>query len=74
MIPGTRVVLGDDDPDKFIGTVVEPTAEELAYVNTWSLAEQEAIRGWVIVHGDLNEPWDRGWYDPSGLLVVEDVR
>lgn len=68
--PGTRVRWIEEDPDDVPGTVVAPTKEELAYVDTWASTAQADIVRKVIVHWDGDEDWERAWHDPDELRVL----
>jgi hypothetical protein len=67
---GDRVTWKDPDPDDPIGTVRDPTAEELVYVATWARSARSAIKGHVIVVFDGDDPEDGGWTDPDDLIKV----
>jgi hypothetical protein len=69
---GTRVRWDDEDPanPERVGTVMEPTEEELAYVATWSPTARRSVQGHVIVRWDGDEEWDRAWCDPDDLQEV----
>jgi hypothetical protein len=76
MQTGDRVAWADDgdsDTDDLAmrGTVREPTAEELAYVATWTSSARAAIQGYVIVSWDEEEAWESAWTDPADLRIVE---
>lgn len=63
--PGTRVAVDD-----LHGVVVEPTADELAYAAT----EYEGVGphlGHVLVQLDGDEDWDRAWYAPDEIRVLD---
>lgn len=53
---------------ELVGTVVDPTAEELEYVKTYP-TRHGPDAGDVLVQWDDDE-WDRSWEDPDGLLEV----
>lgn len=64
--PGSRVAVDDE-----LGTVVEPTANEITYAKAeydgsdWSPQH-------VLVRFDGDEDWDRGWYAPDEVRVLDE--
>ncbi len=62
---GTRVMVYD-----LPGVVVEPTADELAYAAT-DYEDVGPQHGHILVRFDGDEDWDRGWYAPDEIQVVQ---
>lgn len=62
---GTRVAVDD-----LHGVVVQPTANELAYAAT-GYDDTGPTFGHVLVRFDGDEDWDRGWYAPDELRVLD---
>lgn len=70
--PGDRVrwVVEQGDPEDMVderGTVRPPTAEELAYVATWSPTARSGITQHVLVVWDGDQPRDGAWIYPDDL-------
>ena len=59
-----------DDPEDLRGTVRAPTAEELAYVETWAPTARAAVKGYVLMYLDGDAPEDAGWTRPDDLELL----
>lgn len=72
---GTRVCYEDEDPanPEFVGTVVEPTTEELVHVKTYS-DPVGPEHGDVLVAWDGDASWDRSWNAQRDLQVLTTSR
>jgi hypothetical protein len=67
---GTRVTYDDEpDPPQIVGVIAEPTAEELAYAETFGGGGP--ADGDVLVRWSQQERWDSSWVQPEDLRVVD---